>query len=230
MRGVTIFHNVMSCIEKGEYLLQAGLSAAQRQARTAMIVMNERGAPDETAYDTTTFSDGRVAYSERLPGGPLTEYFYNGDTAQFASPDSPGPELIAGVQEADQRFCIGLGMTYAFVVSGEKLGGAISRLDANRSSGEIERIREDLCNPALNRISQVTIMDGVRKGELPAIKSIAKGHWSFVNLPTADAFRESMDDIKSVRAGQESNTRVVARYGTTFEDIMREKEDETFVA
>lgn len=230
MRGVTIFHNVMSCIEKGEYLLQAGLSAAQRQARTAMIVMNERGMPDETSYDSVALGDGRVTYAERFPGGPLTEYFYNGDTANFVSPDSPGPELIAGVQEADQRFCIGLGMTYAFVVSGEKLGGAISRLDANRSSGEIERLREDLCNPCYERVAYVTIMDAVRRGDLPAKAGVTRGRMSYVNLPTADAFKDSMDDIKSVRAAQDSDTRVLARYGTTPEEIYRDKEDETFFA
>lgn len=236
VRGITVFHAVMDCIQKGETLLQIGIDAAMRQSKTAFFSTNAQGGPMEPFYpndpnnDIITDSDGRITYAERIPNGPLIEYGYTGDTMSAVSPDSPGPELIQGVQELDQRFCIGLKMTYAFVVSGEKLGGAISRLDANRSGNEIERLREDLSNPCLDRISKITILDGVRRGELPSQPGIDRGHWSYVNLPTADAFKDSMDDIKSVRAGQDSDSRVLSRYGTTPEEIMRDKEDETFLA
>lgn len=230
LRGVTIFANALEHMQKGEDMLQAALSAAQRQARTAGFVFNAQGQPDEPSYETDTYSDGSVKYFERVPNGPLMEYFYNGDSANFTSPDSPGPELIQGVETADERVAIALGMTYGFLVSGAKLGGAPSRLDCNRSGKEIERIEDDISRPCLNRIAQVTILDGVRKGELQAAPNITRGHWQFTNLPTADAFRDSMDDIKSVRAGQDSNSRVAGRYGTTFAEIMRDKEDETFLA
>jgi hypothetical protein len=230
-RGLTIFHNVMGCLQKGEDMLQAGLSAAQRQARTAMVVLNNSGGAMSQYDSIVDPNTGRVQYVSFDPGGgPNTEFGYNGDTIENMSADSPGPELIAGVQEADQRFCIGLGMTYAFVIACDRLGGAPSRLDANRSSNEIERIREDLSNPVFNRIAEITILDGVRNGDLPSAPGITSGSMSYVNLPTADAFRDSMDDIKSVRAGQDSDTRVLSRYGTTPEEVIRDKEHETFLA
>jgi hypothetical protein len=230
-RGLTIFHNVIQCLQKGEDMLQAGLNAAQRQARTAMVFLNNSGSPSESDYATLTDANGVARYVQFDPGGgPNVEYAYNGDSITNMSADSPGPELIAGVQEADQRFCIGLGMTYAFVISCDKLGGAPSRLDANRASNEIERLRDDLSNPVFNRISEITILEGVRSGDLPDDPRVTKGAMSYVNLPTADAFRDSMDDIKSVRAGQDSDTRVLGRYGTTPEEVMADKENETFLA
>jgi hypothetical protein len=231
MRGITIFAELIQNMQRGEDMLAAGLAAAQRQARTFGRVFNERGQPDEGTYGSVTDEwGGRQTFFQHTPGAPLEEFYYNGDNAEFTSPDSPGPELIEGVNTADERVCIGLGMTYAFIVSGEKLGGAPSRLDANRSTKEIERITNDISLPVLDRISQMTILEGVRKGILPVKANITRGHWTFTNVPTADAFKDSMDDIKSVRAGQDSNTRVAARYGMTFREIMRDKEDETVIA
>lgn len=230
IRGVTMFATVLQYMQKSEDLLQSALSIAQRQARTYGRVFNGLGGPDPTSYESAVNLDGRQTFFEKIPGGSIEEYYFNGDSAEFTNPTAPGDNVIAGVEKADEKFCIGLGMTYAFVISGEKLGGAPSRLDCNRSGKEIERITDDISRPCLDRIAYLTIMDAVNSGELPPAPNIFRGHWSFTNSPTADAYRDSMDDIKSVRAGQDSNSRVCGRYGTTFPEIMRDKGNETFIA
>jgi hypothetical protein len=230
MRGITKFANALQHMEKGENLFQIGMDAALRQSKTAMIVYNEQGAPDELTYESQSRGQwGDVYANERIPGGPLVEYRYTGEKADFMSPDSPGPELIDGCEFSDERVALALGFTYAFLVNCSKLGGAPSRLDTNRSGKEIERIIEDVLTPPLEIISYITIMDAVDRGIFPPLPTITRGHWPFVNLPTADAFKDSMDDIKSVRAGQDSDTRVVARTGTTYPQIMRDRENEAFL-
>ena len=230
LRGVTIFANVMDCIQKGEDLLQSALDAAQRQAKTAMAVFNNSGEPPPLAYETDVSTDGTVSYRERLGNGPLTEYFYNGDAVQNMSPSNVNNETINGIEAADERFCTGLGMTYAFVMSCKNLGGAPSRLDCNRSGKEIERIQNDISDPCLRRIAEITIMDGVHRRLLPAVPNIDRGHWTYTNSPTADAYRDSMDDIKSVRAGQDSDSSVISRYGRTHDEVISDKGEETFRA
>lgn len=230
LRGITVFASVLQNMQRAEDMLAAGLSAAQRQARTFGRVYNQNGQPDEGTYETDGFSAGRMTFFQHTPGHPTEEFYYNGDQAEWTSPDSPGAELLGGVDASDERTCIGLGFTYAFVMSGKNLGGAPSRLDTNRSGKEIERLESDICDPCFNRISEVTILQGVRNGDLPPAENITRGKWIYTNLPTADAFKDSMDDVKSVRAGQDSDTRVTARYGTTPEEIMRDKKKETILA
>ena len=48
IRGVTFFATAIQHLEKGERLFQIGMDAALRQAKTAMMVYNNRGQPDET--------------------------------------------------------------------------------------------------------------------------------------------------------------------------------------
>ena len=51
------------------------------QSKTAMAVYNNRGQPDETSYTGTQLSTGQTIYTEQVPGGPVVDYYYNGDEA-----------------------------------------------------------------------------------------------------------------------------------------------------
>ena len=61
-----------------------------------------------------------------------------------------------------------MGMSPAFLIGSEEYGGASVRLEIEKASREITRIREHVHRPRLNKISYVTIMDLVSRGELPA--------------------------------------------------------------
>jgi hypothetical protein len=108
-------------------------------------------------------------------------------------------------------------------MSAKNVGGAPVRLEINQAGKEIERIQNEVHRPRLDIISTVYILDAVERGIFRPRANIEKGTWYFPNLPIADAFKDSMDDIKSVRAGQESDTRVLARYGTTPERITADR-------
>lgn len=223
MRGVTLFAAALQHMEKGERLFQIGMDAALRQAKTAMVVMNQMGQPDEGAYETDSGYNGRVRYQERIPEGPMVEYFYNGDSANFTSPDSPGPELIQGVETSDMRVALALGLPYAFLVNPEAVGGAPSRLEVNKASKEWMRIQNTIHRPRLNRISRFSILDAVNKGLLPPARNLTRGRWMLPISPTVDAGYSNDENITNLRAGLECPQDLVAETNRDWKTILRAK-------
>jgi hypothetical protein len=223
VRGITKFATAIQHMEKGETLFQTGMDAALRQSKTAMMIFNESGAPDSGAYETVTGANGQVGYRERIPNGPLTEYFYNGDSAQFMSPDSPGPELIAGVEKSDERVALALWMNYAFLIAATKVGGAPSRLEINKASKELARIQNKIHRPRLSRISQTIIRDAVRRGIFPAIPTITSGRWQLPISPSVDAFYDAKENIAMSRAGIEAQEDIIAETNRDAEDVLQKR-------
>lgn len=223
-RGVTKFANALIHMEKGEALFQIGMDAAMRQSKTAYAVFNERGAPDELSYETETgYADGRVVHRERIASGPAVEYFYTGDKVQATSADSPGPELIAGCEFSDQRVAIALGLTYSFLISPEKVGGAPSRLDVNKVTKEFTRIQNLIHRPALNKIRTVTLLDAVMNGALPANPNIMRGRFMLPVSPTTDAFYDDKANISMLRSGLESPQEICAETNRNWDVVRRAK-------
>lgn len=220
VRGVTKFATAIQHMEKGEQLFQIGMDAALRQAKTAMIVMNNSGSPTELSYETSTDTDGRVTYSERVPNGPMVEYFYNGDSANFVSPDSPGPELIQGVETSDERVALALGLNYAFLISATKVGGAPSRLEINKAAKELKRIQDTIHRPQLSRLKDIVIWDAVRRGILPAKANVTRGRWQLPISPSVDAFYDAQENIKMARAGFEAPQDIIAETNRDADDVI----------
>lgn len=232
MRGITIFANALQHMDRADQLFTLGIEAAMRQSRDAFAVFNESGGPqlDEYNYETVTDQDGKVRAVNQVPNGPQVSYYFNGDEIESVPRDSPGEELIKGVEKSDEMVALALGFTYAFLISGQYVGGAPSRFDTRRAGREITRIENRVHRPRLDYHSFIEIMDMVDRKQFPPRPGITNGQWHFGDQPTADAYRETQDDIKSTRAGQDSNTRVLARNGTTHEQIMADKKKETVAA
>lgn len=223
VRGVTKFANAIQHMEKGERLFQIGMDAAMRQAKTAYAVFNERGAADELSYEDVEYENGRVVHRERINEGPMVEYFYTGDKVQATSADSPGPELIAGCEFSDQRVAIALGLTYSFLISPEKVGGAPSRLDINKVSKEFGRIQNQIHRPALNRIRDVSLLDGLNKGALPPHPNLLRGRFMLPISAVTDAFYEAKENIAMLRSGIESPQELCAETNRSWDIVRRAK-------
>ncbi len=206
VRGVTFFANAIQHMAKGEDLLQAALSAAQRQARTYGRVFNNSGGADEPEYETST--EGRITFFEKVPNGPTEEFYYTGDQAEFAAPNTPSAEVISGVETADERVAIALRLNYAFLISATKVGGAPSRLELNKASKEFMRIQNQIHRPRLRRIVDIVLMDAVRRGDLIPPRGMTgaqfrRGRWMLPISPTVDAGYSNDENIKNLRAGTE---------------------------
>lgn len=223
IRGVSKFAPALMHFEKGERLFQIGMDAALRQAKTAMVVMNERGQPDEGSYEVDDLENGQVRFSERIPGGPLVEYFYNGDSANFMSPDSPGAELIQGVETSDERVSLALGLPYAFLVSPKNVGGAPSRLEVEKATKEFSRIQRMIHRPKLNRISRAVILDAVRNEIMPPHPRILRGRWILPISPTVDAGYSNDENITNLRSGLECPQDLVAETNRDWKQVLNSK-------
>jgi len=224
MRGVSTFATALLHIEKGETLFQTGMDAALRQSKTAMIVMNQNGSPDEGTYETDMFPDGSVKYRERIGDGPQVEYFFNGDSATFASPDSPGPELIQGVETSDERVCIALGLPYAFLISPRDVGGAPSRLEVEKATREYGRIQNTIHKPKFRRVVNITLLDAVRKGIFPPHPYLLRGRVMLPVSPTVDAGYSNDENITNLRAGLECPQDLVAETNRDWKQIVQAKQ------
>lgn len=229
LRGVTIFANALEHMQKGEDMLQAALSAAQRQARTAGFVFNQNGQPDEGNYETANYADGTVKYFEREPGSPNIEYFYNGDSASFVSPDSPGPELIQGVGCSDERVAIALRVNYATLIACDRVGGAPSRLEVEKTDKEWQRIQTMIHKPKLRRIADVKLMEAVRKKIIVPPRGMTsdqfkQGRWMLPISASVDAFYDAEENVKMVRSGMEAPQDVIAETNRDWEDILNKQE------
>lgn len=223
VRGVTKFATAILHMEKGERLFQIGMDAALRQAKTGMMVFNNYGGPTDYTYSTTD-SNGQVRYAERIPEGPLVEYFYNGDEAKFTSPDSPGPELIQGVETSDERVALALGVNYAFLISATKVGGAPSRLEIEKADKELSRIKNTIHRPKLSRIRDIVLLDAADKGILPYHKNLLSGRWQLPISPSVDAFYDAKENIAMIRGGFESPQDVIAETNRDADDILQKKQ------
>ena len=229
IRGVTKFANALEHMQKGEDMLQAALASAQRQARTAGRVFNNSGSPAGD-YDSVTLQGdpalgNMVKYFEREPGGPNVEYFYNGDSAEFVQPTSPGPEIIQGVETADERVAIALGMNYAFLISATKVGGAPSRLEIEKADKELQRIQNTIHRPKLNRIRDVVLMDAsnrnlIRRPFGMSKEKFMRGNWMLPVSPSVDAFYDAKENISMVRSGLEAAQDVIAETNRNWEDVL----------
>lgn len=219
IRGVTKFATAIQHMEKGEALFQIGMNAAMRQAQTAMIVKNGRGAPDEPSYEPIVGDDGLVTYATRTAGGPNVEYFYTGDDAAFVSPDSPGTELIQGCEFSDERVALALGVNYASLISATKVGGAPSRLEINKFTKEMQRIQNNIHRPRANRIKDVTLLDAAQKGILPMHPGLLAGRWQFPISATVDAGYSAKENIDNLRAGLETPQDLCAETNRDWETV-----------
>jgi hypothetical protein len=235
IRGVTIFAQCLKYMQKSEDLLQSALSIAQRQARTFGRVFNNSGTPNGNAqYEQAgfTWDEAVQTFFEKIPGGPLEEYRFNGDSAEFTNPTAPGAPVIQGIDAADQKALTALGVTWGFVMSYEKLGGAPARLDVDRCDKEWTRIKEDISTPPIKRIVKATILEGVREGAIPPDPDIfnevgeVRGDIMFTTSATADSYKDSQSNIKESRAGQTSDTIVAAQYNLKIDDIIQDKKEE----
>jgi capsid protein len=230
VRGVTKFANALQHMQKGEDMLQAALSSAQRQARTAGRVFNNSGGPadgygSEVMTGDPALGGNTIKYFEREPGGPMIEYFYNGDSAEFVNPTAPGPELIAGVETSDERVAISLGLNYAFLISATKVGGAPSRLEIEKADKEIQRIQRTIHRPRLNTIRDRVLMDALHRGiirkpfGMPR-EQFLRGNWQLPISPSVDAFYDAKENISMVRAGMEAAQDVIAETNRNWEDVL----------
>lgn len=223
VRGVTKFATAIQHMEKGEELFQLGMNAALRQSKTAIMVYNANGQPDEVTYETIEGVNGQLTNVARVPSGPLTEYYYTGEEAKFMSPDSPGPELIQGVETSDERVALALGVNYAFLISATKVGGAPSRLEVNKASKEWRRIQNRISRPKLSRIRDVVLLDGARKGALPFHPNLLCGAFVLPISASVDAFYDAKENVISSRAGFEAPQDIIAESNRKASEVLAKK-------
>ena len=224
IRGMTKFATAIQHMEKGETLFQTGMDAAMRQAKTALKIQNNSGGPTGNYEEDMNYEDGMITYRERIPNGPLTEYYYTGDTAEFCSPDSPGPELIQGVETSDERVAIALWLNYAFLISCTKVGGAPSRLEIEKAEKELTRIQRCIHRPRLKRISATVILDLVRRKTFPSNNPrITNGTWQLPLPPSVDAFYDCKENIAMKREGLEAPQDIIAETNRNPDDVIEKK-------
>lgn len=227
-RGVTKFAPAIQSIQKRNKIWQSGMDSMAIQSKIAAIASNASGSPSSDGYETVTNSDGSISYTEKMASGAVVKYqFTDGDSYQFMKSEAPGPALLQGLDYADERTCLSLGFPKSFLISARDGGGAPSRFDANRAGREIMRLRDEVYVPALEKIAYGFIMDGIRRGKLPARAGILKGTWHFPPLPSADAFRDDKSDIEAMRSGLTTRTAIIAKNGDgTFEQVLQRGQQE----
>jgi hypothetical protein len=223
VRGVTFFANALAHMQKAEDLLQSAIASAQRQARTYGRVFNESGQSEDLSYETS--ATGNITFFEKLPGAPLEEYYYTGDSAEFVSPNTPSPEIISGIETADERVALALRVNYAFLISATKVGGAPGRLEVEKADKEFQRIQNTIHRPRLRRIADIVLMDALRRGELQPPRGMTaeqfkRGRWMLPISPSVDAFYDVEENIKMARAGFEAPQDIIAETNRNADDVL----------
>lgn len=227
-RGITVFAQALVTMGKTENLWQATIDAAQLQSKRGVVIKNALGSPyDELSYDTQINEDNSVTYIERNMDGAQAEYLYNGDSYEVTKTEQPSEAVIQGARWGAKMACLSLGFPYSFIVDPETVGGAPVRLDIGKAAKEITRITR-LSEIQFGKIAFVTIMNGINNGVFRGAalrNSILSGHVQFPTGPTVDAFRDTKDDIMSIRSGLDSPQRVTGRYRENYLELLDEKKE-----
>ena len=228
VRGVSKFAAALEDVNSRYQILKSTKDTMQQQSKIAAIASNNSGAPSEYDFQTQQGSDGTVDYVENFADGAVVKYQFNGDSYQVLKSETPSSSFLDGLKYVDSQASLAMGLSPAFLIGSSDFGGASVRLEIEKASREITRIREHVHRPRLNKISYVTIMDLVARGKLPAKPNITRGSWHFGTLPTADAFRDSKADIDAIRAGISTRESVIAaNSGDTFPRMLRQTMQET---
>ena len=228
VRGVSKFAAALEDVNSRYQILKSTKDTMQQQSKIAAIASNNSGAPSEYDFQTQQGSDGTVEMVESYADGAVVKYQFNGDSYQVLKSETPSSSFLDGLKYVDSQAALAMGLSPAFLIGSSDFGGASVRLEIEKASREITRIREHVHRPRLNKISYVTIMDLVARGKLPAKPNITRGAWHFGTLPTADAFRDSKADIDAIRAGISTRESVIAaNSGDTFPRMLRQTMQET---
>ena len=228
VRGVSKFAAALEDVNSRYQILKSTKDTMQMQSKIAAIASNNSGSPSEYDFQTVQGTDGTIDYVESFADGAVVKYQFNGDSYQVLKSETPSDSFLSGLKYVDAQASLAMGMSPAFLIGSSDFGGASVRLEIEKASREITRIREHVHRPRLNKIAYVTIMDLVARGKLPAKANITRGSWHFGTLPTADAFRDSKADIDSIRAGTTTRGRVIAaNSGDTFPRTLRQTTQET---
>lgn len=228
VRGVSKFAAALEDVNSRYQIMRFMQNTMQKQAKTAVLATNNSGAPSEYDYQTQQGANGTINYVESYADGAVTEYKFNGDSYEFLKSENPSTAFLEGLKYVDAQAALAMGLSPAFLIGSSDFGGASVRLEIEKASREITRIREHVHRPRLNKISYVTIMDLVARGKLPAHPKITRGAWHFGTLPTADAFRDDAGNIDAIRAGITTRAAVIAaNSGQTFPALVRQTQQET---
>lgn len=223
VRGVSAFFAALEDVNSRYQILKATKDTMQQQSKTAAIASNNSGGPSEFSYETRTGSDGQVEYVETYADGAVVKYQFNGDSYQVLKAEHPTDTFINGMRYLDASAALAMRFPYEFLFSAAMSGGAPARFAFEAAGKEILRLRKEVLTPRLDVIAYMTIMDGVNRKKLPPRKHIARGSFQWPSLPSADAFRDVVGDIKQVRAGLNSPQRVIAtNLGASGEAIISE--------
>jgi len=223
VRGVTKFAQALQIAEKRAQILKFTMDTMAQQSKIAAISSNNSGGPTEASYETINTLNGGVEYQETFADGAVLKYQFNGDQYQVLRAEHPSEAFIKAMDSLDMQSSLALGLPYEFLFTPSGSGGAPARFSFEAAGKEIMRIRNTIHRPRLNKISYVKIMEAVENGLFPAIPTITRGNWNWPTLPSADAFRDVISDIKEVRAGHTSLKRVItANTGASFETVLRE--------
>lgn len=226
VRGVTKFATAILHMEKGENLFQIGMDAAMRQAKTAFFVTNENGGPTEGGYgiEGQNVPGFTSYYYERIGAGPQTEFGYNGDSMTPISADSPGPELIQGVETSDERASLALGIPYAFLISPKNVSGAPSRLEVEKATREFRRLQNTIHRPRLTRLRNIILLDALNRKLIDTDNpNFLRGRFALPISPTVDAGYSADENIDNLRAGLECPQDLVAETNRDFAQIIMAK-------
>lgn len=230
VRGVSLFATALKTIAGKYQILDATVCTMQAQSKTVAVASNNSGGPTEYTYQTVTGPNGQVEYQETYGDGSILKYQFNGDSYEILKAEHPTEAFIKGMSYLDKDGCQTVGFPYEFLYSPEQSGGAPSRYSFSIASREIERIRMEVHAPRLTRIAYLAIMEGVQRRDLPPDANIAKGSFRFSVLPSADAFRDSVSDIKEDRAGITTKSNLTLNnLGQTYEEVLRQRATEIYM-
>lgn len=212
VRGVSVFATALLSIAGRYQIMHSTMQTMQQQSKVAAISSNNSGGPAEYTYDTVTNSDGSITYQERYADGAVVKFNYVGDSYQVLRAEHPTEAFMAGIKCLDQDAALSVGFPSEFLFSPSDSNGAPSRFAFSIAGREIERLREDVHRPRLDKIAFLTILAGIQTKALPSNNPrITKGQWLFGTLPTADAFRDSKSDIAENRAGLTDRESIIIR-------------------
>ena len=216
VRGITAYETSIQNIRDKFELLGYEKIVVKDISTRGVVTYTQRGKADEFDYDDKVEnSDGTLSYIQHKDSG-IQEYMGVGEKFEVVGHNRPSPTFQGFIKTLDLEDCQGLNLPYGFMVDPNEAGGVAARLVAHVANREFERLRNDILEPALNKIRTIILADAMERGAISRHPNFRKGSWMFPPPPTADIQRESDISIREVRSGLSTRTGEWAMQGGSF--------------
>lgn len=240
LRGVTHWETAINDIKDIKMIFGFEKDSVKHAASNAGVVMTETGRPLEgqavrkklnlDPSKTPEIHSAEAPTIQEVGGSSLT-YLKVGEKFQQFKSERPSASFMDFAEHLYRSGTISVGLPYGIAIDSSKLNGGALRFELSKAESAFKEKRALVEKRLMNPWVKQKLMEAAKLGLISGLNETnvmsIKWTWNYPQSVTADEKYSSKVIIDMVNAGFISKTDAAALQGTTFDEVLEEKFNET---